>query len=255
MKVLGAVGAARVLVALVAAALCGHPPRAASATLNSVLNSNAIKNLPPPLGGASGHPGSAVSVAPGVLYDGANKYQTIDHYQVRRASGTRRRRAPGEGPSGKKGAERAARGGRSARAPRLGAVGGNAFCTGGQKRSARSAGGQGGGPWGPRCVMPSRPFPQPYPCAEDEECGADEYCARPSRAGGAGAQGCLACRKRRKRCMRHAMCCPGNFCKNGEFLRSPDSSAPPLLACRCEKTSPRGRCGAASRGVRCATLP
>ncbi|XP_016076213.1 PREDICTED: dickkopf-related protein 1 [Miniopterus natalensis] len=81
MKVLGAVGAARVLVALVAAALCGHPPRAASATLNSVLNSNAIKNLPPPLGGASGHPGSAVSVAPGVLYDGANKYQTIDHYQ------------------------------------------------------------------------------------------------------------------------------------------------------------------------------
>ncbi|XP_038599300.1 dickkopf-related protein 1, partial [Tachyglossus aculeatus] len=26
---------------------------------------------------------------------------------------------------------------------------------------------------------------------------------------------CLACRKRRKRCLRHAMCCPGNACSNG----------------------------------------
>lgn len=88
MKALGAVGAAQVLVALVAAALCGHHPLlGASATLNSVLNSNAIKNLPPPLGGASGHPGSPVSVAPGILYDGANKYQTVDNYQVRRGCG------------------------------------------------------------------------------------------------------------------------------------------------------------------------
>lgn len=89
MKALGAVGAAQVWVALVAAALCGHHPLlGVGATLNSVLNSNAIKNLPPPLGGASGHPGSAVSVAPGILYDGANKYQTIDNYQVRRAWGS-----------------------------------------------------------------------------------------------------------------------------------------------------------------------
>lgn len=88
MTALGAVGAARVLVALVAAALCSHPLLRVSATLNSVLvNSNAIKNLPPPLGGAAGHPGSAVSVAPGILYEGGNKYQTIDNYQVRRVSG------------------------------------------------------------------------------------------------------------------------------------------------------------------------
>lgn len=66
----------------------------------------------------------------------------------------------------------------------------------------------------PHC-LPAR-FPQPYPCAEDEECGTEEYCASPSRGGGAGVQICLACRKRRKRCMRHAMCCPGNYCKNGE---------------------------------------
>lgn len=72
------------------------------------------------------------------------------------------------------------------------------------------------------------PFPQPYPCAEDEECSADEYCASPTR--GAGAQICLACRKLRKRCMRHAMCCPGNHCKNGESGSSLADSNHPLLA-------------------------
>nr|XP_004653243.1 dickkopf-related protein 1 [Jaculus jaculus] len=128
-----------------AAALCGACLPAASATLNSVLiNSNAIKNLPPPLGGAAGQPGPAVSAAPGLAYEGGNKYQTLDHYQ-------------------------------------------------------------------------------PYPCAEDEECGSDEYCASPGRGGGATLQICLACRKRRKRCMRHAMCCPGNYCKNGICMPSDQS--------------------------------
>uniref|UniRef100_H0VX04 Dickkopf WNT signaling pathway inhibitor 1 n=1 Tax=Cavia porcellus TaxID=10141 RepID=H0VX04_CAVPO len=63
----------------------------------------------------------------------------------------------------------------------------------------------------------------PYPCAEDEECSTDEYCSSPARAGGAGVQVCLACRKRRKRCMRHAMCCPGNYCKNGICMPSDPS--------------------------------
>ena len=77
MPALGAAGATRVLVALAAAALCGHLQLGVSATLNSVLvNSNAIKNLPPALGGAAGHPGSAVSAAPGIPYEGGNKYQT-----------------------------------------------------------------------------------------------------------------------------------------------------------------------------------
>lgn len=71
------------------------------------------------------------------------------------------------------------------------------------------------------------PFPQPYPCAEDAECSADEYCASPPR--GAGAQICQACRKLRKRCMRHAMCCPGNHCKNGESGSSLSDSNRPLL--------------------------
>lgn len=74
------------------------------------------------------------------------------------------------------------------------------------------------------------PFPQPYPCVEDEECSTDEYCASPTRGGGTGSQICLACRKRRKRCMRHAMCCPGNYCKNGEFLSSVSDSNYPAFA-------------------------
>ncbi|CAK7314007.1 Dickkopf-related protein 1 [Vulpes lagopus] len=140
----GAPGAARLLLALLAAALCGPLRPGASAASNSVLHSNAIKNLPPALGGAAGHPGWAVSAAPGLAYEGGNKYQTLDSYQ-------------------------------------------------------------------------------PYPCAEDEECSPEEYCASPGRAGGAGGAGapvCLACRKRRKRCMRHAMCCPGNYCKNGICMPS-----------------------------------
>lgn len=83
-----------------------------------------------------------------------------------------------------------------------------------QRRAAeRCAQPRRAGVWAPH-LSPS--FPQPYPCAEDEECSTDEYCSSPARAGGAGVQVCLACRKRRKRCMRHAMCCPGNYCKNGE---------------------------------------
>uniref|UniRef100_A0A667YVB5 Dickkopf WNT signaling pathway inhibitor 1a n=1 Tax=Myripristis murdjan TaxID=586833 RepID=A0A667YVB5_9TELE len=45
-------------------------------------------------------------------------------------------------------------------------------------------------------------------CADDEECGADEFC---NDARGA----CLPCRKSRKRCARDSMCCAGNRCSNG----------------------------------------
>lgn len=89
MTALGAGGAARVLAALIAVALCGHLQLGVSATLNSVLvNSNAIKNLPPALGGAAGHLGSAVSAAPGIPYEGGNKYQTFDNDPVSRVSGS-----------------------------------------------------------------------------------------------------------------------------------------------------------------------
>lgn len=125
----------------------------------------------------------------------------------------------------------------------------------------------GSGVRAPGCPVPHplpAPFPQPYPCAEDEECGSDEYCASPARGGGSGAQICLSCRKRRKRCMRHAMCCPGNYCKNGEFPSSlwTPRTVPPLLTCGWEDTFSalsrlpcRGRVGYSDRKVPLNPLP
>lgn len=63
-------------------------------------------------------------------------------------------------------------------------------------------------------LTPSASSPQPFPCAEDEDCGPEEFCGGAARGGGAPL--CLACRRRRKRCLRDAMCCPGTTCSNGE---------------------------------------
>ncbi|XP_063819785.1 dickkopf-related protein 1 [Pseudophryne corroboree] len=51
-----------------------------------------------------------------------------------------------------------------------------------------------------------------YTCTEDDDCALDEFC-HSSRNGNN--MVCLACRKRRKRCLRDAMCCIGNYCSNG----------------------------------------
>uniref|UniRef100_K7GBU1 Dickkopf WNT signaling pathway inhibitor 1 n=1 Tax=Pelodiscus sinensis TaxID=13735 RepID=K7GBU1_PELSI len=56
---------------------------------------------------------------------------------------------------------------------------------------------------------------QPYTCSEDEDCAPDEFCSSAPRGASPATALCLACRKRRKRCLRHAMCCPGNYCNNG----------------------------------------
>ncbi|XP_051529739.1 dickkopf-related protein 1b isoform X2 [Myxocyprinus asiaticus] len=50
--------------------------------------------------------------------------------------------------------------------------------------------------------------PQPLICESDEECGDEEFCFLSRGV-------CLQCKKRRKRCIRDAMCCPGNHCSNG----------------------------------------
>ncbi|XP_030630942.1 dickkopf-related protein 1b [Chanos chanos] len=52
---------------------------------------------------------------------------------------------------------------------------------------------------------------QPLICMADEECGDEEFCLL-SRGT------CLQCKRRRKRCIRDAMCCPGNHCSNGVCL-------------------------------------
>ncbi|KAI1887501.1 hypothetical protein AGOR_G00190970 [Albula goreensis] len=51
---------------------------------------------------------------------------------------------------------------------------------------------------------------QMYPCSSDKECSVGSYCHSPQQA----PSRCLTCRKRKKRCHRDAMCCPGNRCSN-----------------------------------------
>ncbi|KAG5855427.1 dickkopf-related protein 1b [Anguilla rostrata] len=59
---------------------------------------------------------------------------------------------------------------------------------------------------------------QPTSCVVDEDCGDEEFCY--------GSRGdCLPCKKRRKRCIRDAMCCPGNHCSNGVCLPNDSDTA------------------------------
>lgn len=51
---------------------------------------------------------------------------------------------------------------------------------------------------------------QVYPCSNDKECSVGSYCHSPQQA----PSRCLTCRRRKKRCHRDAMCCPGNRCSN-----------------------------------------
>uniref|UniRef100_A0A8C2DAN2 Dickkopf N-terminal cysteine-rich domain-containing protein n=1 Tax=Cyprinus carpio TaxID=7962 RepID=A0A8C2DAN2_CYPCA len=53
-------------------------------------------------------------------------------------------------------------------------------------------------------------FSQGYPCSSDKECTVGTYCQSPQHA----PSRCLTCRRRKKRCHRDNMCCPGNRCSN-----------------------------------------
>uniref|UniRef100_A0A803VFR3 Dickkopf N-terminal cysteine-rich domain-containing protein n=1 Tax=Ficedula albicollis TaxID=59894 RepID=A0A803VFR3_FICAL len=50
-----------------------------------------------------------------------------------------------------------------------------------------------------------------YPCSNDKECEVGRYCHSPHQATSA----CMMCRRKKKRCHRDGMCCPGNRCNNG----------------------------------------
>ncbi|KAM6940333.1 dickkopf-related protein 2 isoform 1-T1 [Xenentodon cancila] len=71
-------------------------------------------------------------------------------------------------------------------------------------------------------------FPQQvYPCSNDKECSVGSYCHSPQQS----PSRCVSCRRRKKRCHRDAMCCPGNRCSNyicvpvSESVLSPHISA------------------------------
>ncbi|KAM4624641.1 dickkopf-related protein 1b [Polymixia lowei] len=52
---------------------------------------------------------------------------------------------------------------------------------------------------------------QSLSCSVDDACGSHGFCFAARGA-------CLPCKRRRKRCSRDAMCCPGNQCSNGVCL-------------------------------------
>ncbi|XP_060707588.1 dickkopf-related protein 2 [Hemiscyllium ocellatum] len=49
-------------------------------------------------------------------------------------------------------------------------------------------------------------------CSNDKECGPSGYCHHSHHQG---YPSCVSCRRRKKRCHRDSMCCPGNYCSNG----------------------------------------
>ncbi|XP_067297084.1 dickkopf-related protein 2 [Pseudorasbora parva] len=63
---------------------------------------------------------------------------------------------------------------------------------------------------------------QGYPCISDKECMVGTYCHSPQHA----PSRCLTCRRRKKRCHRDAMCCPGNRCSN--YICIPISEKSPM---------------------------
>ncbi|XP_061535958.1 dickkopf-related protein 2 isoform X2 [Phycodurus eques] len=69
-------------------------------------------------------------------------------------------------------------------------------------------------------------FAQVYPCSNDKECSVGSYCHSPQQA----PLRCLACRRRKKRCHRDAMCCPGNRCHNYICMAISDSVISPHIS-------------------------
>ncbi|KAM3836137.1 dickkopf-related protein 2-like [Diretmus argenteus] len=60
-----------------------------------------------------------------------------------------------------------------------------------------------------------------YQCISDLECSEGSFCHAPSR--GHAYSRCQTCRRRKRRCHRDAMCCPGNRCSNNICVAHLDS--------------------------------
>lgn len=66
---------------------------------------------------------------------------------------------------------------------------------------------------------------QAYPCSSDKECEMGRYCHSPHQ----GASACMACRRKKKRCHRDGMCCPGTRCSNGICIPVTESILTPHI--------------------------
>ncbi|XP_022616619.1 dickkopf-related protein 2-like [Seriola dumerili] len=60
-----------------------------------------------------------------------------------------------------------------------------------------------------------------YQCMSDLECSEGSYCHAPSK--GPAHSRCQTCRRRKRRCHRNGMCCPGNHCSNNICVPDIDS--------------------------------
>ncbi|KAJ0055924.1 hypothetical protein NL108_016113, partial [Boleophthalmus pectinirostris] len=88
-------------------------------------------------------------------------------------------------------------------------------------------------------------------CMSDLECREGSYCH--SSPKGAAHSRCHSCRRRKRRCHRDGMCCPGNHCSNSEYSeifvsqRIPDSDR--IVSSLASKKSWRRRGRADMKGV------
>ena len=57
---------------------------------------------------------------------------------------------------------------------------------------------------------------QLYQCMSDLECSEGSYCHAPTK--GPAHSRCQTCRRRKRRCHRDGMCCPGNRCSNSKIV-------------------------------------
>uniref|UniRef100_A0A2K6F9P5 Dickkopf WNT signaling pathway inhibitor 2 n=1 Tax=Propithecus coquereli TaxID=379532 RepID=A0A2K6F9P5_PROCO len=64
-----------------------------------------------------------------------------------------------------------------------------------------------------------------YPCSSDKECEVGRYCHSPHQ----GPAACALCRRRKKRCHRDGMCCPGTRCNNGLCIPVTESILTPHI--------------------------
>ncbi|NWW38597.1 DKK2 protein, partial [Panurus biarmicus] len=64
-----------------------------------------------------------------------------------------------------------------------------------------------------------------YPCTNDKECEVGRYCHSPHQTTSA----CMMCRRKKKRCHRDGMCCPGNRCNNGICIPVTESILTPHI--------------------------
>ncbi|KAF5890615.1 dickkopf-related protein 2, partial [Clarias magur] len=56
-------------------------------------------------------------------------------------------------------------------------------------------------------------------CSSDNDCAISSYCHSSQHA----PSRCAPCRRRKKRCSRDTMCCPGNRCSNSICVAFPEN--------------------------------